>query len=75
MTTRRFPGQKVEGHRVSLDQVSRATDRWATKCTCGWSAFSHSKKAIIAARESHLDGAVETGAALRGGGRESPTGP
>lgn len=71
----RFPGQKVDGHRASIDQVSRNSDEWVAKCTCGWSNLVAGKKLAVKEREGHLDAMVKDGAALQGGGREAPSGP
>jgi hypothetical protein len=71
---RRATGQKVEGHRIAARQKSRAAHEWHVECECGWSVDCAGKRTAIAAREDHLDDAVSSGAPLRGGGREAPSG-
>ena len=58
-----------------LKQVSGNRNLWLVLCTCDWTSETDGRKEAIALREKHLDECVTQGAALRGGGREAPTGP
>jgi hypothetical protein len=75
VSVRRAFGQKVEGHRATVSQISRSRDLWAVVCTCGWTIETAGRTDAIGLREGHLDEGVLKGAPLRGGGREAPSGP